>query len=181
MSSINLPFIEHPLKPLTALLALAFVFGTLDVMDYMLFWGVSMDVRPIHVFQGIASGILGSTAFHGGIASAMFGALIHYCGYLCMLAIYYLVVMKFPVLARQPYTSGLLYGLLSYLITHYLILPMTAYHIVAGFYLAGFINSILAQTVFVGIACAFLGHELHSKEKSSAEEAPEVQHASPSR
>lgn len=181
MSAISLPFVDHPLKPLTALIALALIFGTLDIVDALLFWGFSMDVAPIQVFQGIASGVLGSTAFHAGAASAVLGAAIHYFGYFSMLGVYYLALGKLSVLARQPYVYGPLYGLLTYFVIHYLILPASAYHIVSGFYLAGFINAVVAQTIFVGIACAFLGHESHSKEKFPTREVPEVQHASPSR
>jgi len=181
MSAINLPFAARPLKPLMALVVLTFIFATLDIVDALLFWGLSMDVAPVHILQGIASGVLGSTAFHAGAASAALGAAIHYSGYFCLLGLYYLALVRFPALKRQPYAWGLLYGLVTYLVIHYLILPMSAYHIVAGFYLAGFINALLAQTVFVGAACAFLGHELHSKEKSPAREMSEVQHASPSR
>jgi hypothetical protein len=181
MSLISLPFIERPLKPLAALLALAFVFGTLDLVDALCFWGFSMDVEPIHIFQGIASGLVGSTAFHGGAATALLGALIHYSGYFLLLDLYYLALGRLPVLARQPYAYGLLYGLLTYLVIHYLILPMSAYHIVTGFHLAGFLNSILAQTLFVGTASGFLAHESHSKEKASMREPGEVQHATLSR
>lgn len=181
MPAISLPFLERPLKPLAALIALAAVFGTLDIADALLFWGFSMDVAPIQVFQGIASGVLGSTAFHSGAASALLGAAIHYLGYFSMLGVYYLALGKLPILARQSHVYGPIYGLLTYFVVHYLILPMSAYHIVSGFYLAGFINAVAAQTIFMGIACAFLGHESNSKEKSSAREVSEVQHASPSR
>ena len=181
MSFINLPFIERPSKPLTALVVLALAFGTLDLVDALCFWGLSMDVEPIHIFQGIASGLLGSSAFHGGVTVAVLGALIHYTGYFLLLGLYYMALRRFPVLARQPYAYGLLYGLTTYLVVHYLILPMSAYHIVTGFYLAGFVNSILAQSIFVGIASGFLAHELHSKEKHPADASIEVQHAAPSR
>lgn len=180
MSFIKLPLTGHPLNPLTALIALTLVFGTLDIADAMLFWDVTMDVGPTHIFQGIASGLLGSAAFHGSITTAALGAVIHYCSFLCLLGVYYLALMRFPALERRPYGYGLIYGLLTYSIIHYLILPLSAYHIVSGFYLAGFLNSFLAQTVFVGIASGFLAHELHSKEKHPVEEAAGVQHASPS-
>lgn len=181
MSFVKLPFAGHPLNPLTVLIALTLVFGTLDIADALLFWGVTMDVGPTHIFQGIASGLLGSAAFHGSIATAALGAVIHYCGFLCLLGIYYLVLMRFPALGRRPYAYGLIYGLLTYSLIHSLILPLSAYHIVSGFYLAGFLNSFLAQIAFVGIASGFLAHELHSKEKRPVEGPTGVQHASPSR
>ena len=181
MSLVTLPFVERPLKPLAALLVLAFVFGTLDLVDALCFWGFTVDVEPVHIFQGIASGVLSSAAFHGGVVTAGFGGLIHYCGFFCVLGIYYLALTRSPVLGRRPYIYGLLYGLATYLVIHYLILPFTAYHIVAGFYLAGFLNSILAQTLFVGIPGGFLAHELHSKENPPIHEPVGVQHASPNR
>ena len=180
MSFTKLLFAGYPLKPLNALIALTIVFGTLDIADALLFWGVTMDVGPTHIFQGIASGLLGSAAFRGSIATAALGAVIHYCGFFCLLGIYYLALTRFPALERRPYAYGLLYGLLTYVVIHYLILPLSAYHIVSGFYLAGFLNSILAQTLFVGIPGGFLAHELHSKEKPPIHEPVGVQHASPS-
>lgn len=181
MPTIALPLAHKAFKPLPALLILTLVFGTLDIMDALLFWGFSMDVPPLDVFQGIASGLLGSSAFHGGAAAATLGALIQYAGFFCLLGLYYLAVTRLPLLGAKPLAYGLGYGLVSYLVIHYLILPMTAFHIVTGFYLAGFTNAVLAQTVFVGLPSALLAGGWAMREKSEPGEAHGIGQATPSR
>lgn len=162
MSAITLPFIGKPSRPLPALLMLALVFGCLDILDALLFWGFSMDVPPMQVLQGIASGLLGSTAFHGGAGTALLGALLQYGIFFCLLALYYLAAIRFALLVRMPLGYGLFYGLLSSIVMRYGILPLTAFHIVPGFYPAAFVNSTLAQTLFVGLPAAFMAHRLNS-------------------
>ena len=162
MSALNLPFVKQPLRPLQAILLLTLVFGTLDILDDTLFWGLSMDVAPIHIFLGIASGLLGNAAFSGGVVAALLGALLHYLGFFCLLGIFYLASGRVPALRRQAWGAGLGYGLLSYGVIHYLVLPLSAYHIVPGFYPLVFVNALLAQTLCAGIPCALLGVALRS-------------------
>lgn len=181
MSDITLPFINRSFKPLPALLILAVVFGTLDMLEALLFWGFSMDVPPIQILQGIASSVLGSVAFHAGAATALLGALLQYGFFFCLLGVYRLATTKLTFLTRRPLVYGLLYGLLSYVVMRYGVLPLSAYHIVPGFYPAEFINTALSQTVFVGLATAFMVHELHSKEESDHRTLQEIGHASPGR
>jgi len=180
MSAVSVPYFKGS-KPLPALLILTLIFGTLDILDDLLFWGLSMDVGPIDVFQGIASGVLGSSAFHGGTATATLGALIQYCGFFCLLGIYYLALTRSSVLAHKPVLYGLGYGLASYLVVHYLILPMTAFHIVPGFYPAAFANGLLAQTVFIGLPSAFLAGAWKMGEAAAVRKSSEAGHASPTR
>ncbi|HEV2109970.1 MAG TPA: hypothetical protein VGT99_01340 [Gammaproteobacteria bacterium] len=181
MPTVALPFANKAFKPLPALLILTLVFGSLDILDALLFWGFSMDVSPLDVFQGIASGVLGSSAFHGGAAAAALGALIHYAGFFCLLGLYHLAVTRQPLLGGKPLAYGLGYGLVSYFVVHYLILPMTAFHIVPGFYLAGFTNAVLAQTVFVGLPSALLAGGWAMREKPETSEAHGIGQATPSR
>jgi hypothetical protein len=180
MSAISLPFIVRPLRPLLALLILALVFGTLDILDSLLFWGMSMDVPPMHIFQGIASGLLGSVAFQGGAPTALLGGLLQYSAFFCLLGLYYLADRKFTFIARQPWLYGPLYGFLSYLVIRFGILPLSAYHIVPGFYPAISINSAMAQILFVGLPAVLMVHGLNSNEKTMHRAEQEVGHASPS-
>ncbi len=180
MSAIALPFINRPLRPLSALLILSLVFGTLDILDSLLFWGMSMDVPPLHIFQGIASGVLGNVSFQGGVATAILGGLLQYGIFFCLLGLYYLADTRLGFLAYRPWLYGPLYGLLSYLVVRYGILPLTAYHIVPGFYPAVSINAGIAQVLFVGLPAAFMAHGLNSNEKTAHRTTQEVGHASPS-
>lgn len=182
MSTITLPTLRRPLSPIMALVSLTLAFGTLDILDAVFFWNFSMDVPAQDIFQGVASGLLGSAAFHGGIGTAVLGGLLHYCIFFCMLAIYCLGLTRFPVLARRPLAYGLVYGLLSYAVMRYAVLPLSAYHIVEGFYLGAFLNALLAQIVFVGLPCAFMGQGLYPASTGIRHTAEEdaMRHASPS-
>src|SRR5690348_5747934 len=134
MSSLSLPIFKRPLHPLQAILLLALVFGALDILDAILFWGLAMNVAPIHIFLGITSGLLGNAAFSGGAVTALLGALLQFLSFSCLLGVFYLAAGRLPALRSQPWRTGLGYGLLSYGVIHYLVLPLSAYHVVSGFY-----------------------------------------------
>lgn len=171
MSALSLPIFKRPLQPLPAILLLALVFGALDILDATLFWGIAMDVAPIHIFLGIASGLLGNAAFGGGAVTALLGALLEFLGFACLLGIFCLAAWKWPALRSQPWGAGLGYGLVSYAVIHYLLLPLSAYHIVPGFYPMVFVNALLAQTLFVGVPCAMLAGAMGSVASAADEEA----------
>jgi hypothetical protein len=107
--------------------------------------------------------------------------LLQYGFFFCLLGVYRLATTKLTFLTRRPLVYGLLYGLLSYVVMRYGVLPLSAYHIVPGFYPAEFINAVLSQTVFVGSATVFMVHELHSNNETVHSEMPEASHASPGR
>lgn len=182
MSTITLPVLRHPLNPVMALCLLALVFGTLDILDAVFFWNFSMDVPAVDIFQGVASGLLGSVAFHGGLTTAILGGLLHYCIFFFMLAIYCLALMRFLALSQRPLSYGLAYGLVSYGVMRYAVLPLSAYHIVEGFYLGAFVNALLAQIVFVGLPCMLMSQGLYPAARVAIRTADEseIGHASPS-
>lgn len=181
MSVIALPFTHKTFKPLSALLVLALVFATLDIVEALLFWGMSASVAPADILQGIASGLLGNSAFHGGLATVALGAAIQYCCFLCLLGIYLLAARRLPALGSRPFAYGLLYGLASYLAIHYLVLPATAYHIVAVFNPAVFVNGILAQTVLIGVPSGLLAGAERVGQEPKTKELGEMTHAPASR
>lgn len=69
------------MKPLTsgrALLLGTVVVGSLDAIDAVVFFGLRSGVKPIRIFQSIASGLLGRPAFQGGYQTAALGACLHF-------------------------------------------------------------------------------------------------------
>ena len=174
MPSVTLPFVNKTLHPFQALLIMALVFSILDILDASLFWGLSMGVGPGDVLQGIASGLTGNEAYHGGMPAAVLGAVLQYCSFFCLLGVFQLLAARFPVFAEKPVTFGLGYGLASFIAVHYLILPLTAFHIVAGFYPGVFANALLAQTVFIGLPSAILAGAKIMGESSDTQQPAEM-------
>ncbi len=174
MPSVTLPFVNKTFHPFQALLILALVFGILDILDAALFWGLSMGVGPVDVLQGIASGLVGSEAYHGGMPAAVLGAVLQYCSFFCLLGVSQLLTGRFPVFAERPMAFGLAYGLASFVVVHYLLLPLTSFHIVAGFYPGVFANALLAQTVFIGLPSAILAGAKIMGESSDTQQPTEM-------
>ena len=51
------------------------VVGILDGLDALIFFGLR-GAQPTRIFQGIASGLLGRSAFSGGLGTALLGVAI---------------------------------------------------------------------------------------------------------
>jgi uncharacterized membrane protein YagU involved in acid resistance len=81
---------------------------------------------PIVIPQSVASGLLGVSAFHGGIATAALGLLIHFGILFAAAAIYFMASCKLQVLISRPVICGALFGLAIYLVMHTIVLPLSA-------------------------------------------------------
>jgi hypothetical protein len=51
--------------------------GVLDLTAAFATWGLK-GVNPIIIAQSVASGLLGKDAFHGGLATAALGVVLHF-------------------------------------------------------------------------------------------------------
>lgn len=80
---------------------------------------------PAVIPENIASGILGKAAFAGGTQTIILGVVSHFFIATCVTAVYYFASLKFEPLIRSAVVSGLLYGLLVYLVMHGLVLPLS--------------------------------------------------------
>ena len=58
--------------PLTVILVAGLVCGTLDALSASLVSAL-FGATPVRVFQGIASGLRGRSAFQGGVSTALLG------------------------------------------------------------------------------------------------------------
>jgi uncharacterized membrane protein YagU involved in acid resistance len=128
------------------------VAGTLDALDGVVFFGLH-GLNPIQVLQYIASGLLGATAFGGGLATAGLGALIHYGIAFVVAGIYLVAARSIPSLRSPWVVVGLLYGAAVYLVMTYGVLPHSA---VAPSPVtpAAFVNGIVGHALFVGLPIA---------------------------
>ncbi len=114
--------VPHP-RPLAAIIVGGVIVGVLDLVYAI---AVYSPHKPILIPQFIASGILGLTAFSGGLESAMLGIVIHFAIALGAAAIYYLASRKFTILVRHAFLCGLIFGALAYLFMHFVVVPLSA-------------------------------------------------------
>jgi hypothetical protein len=65
---------------------------------------------PIRLFQGIASGLLGRSAFQEGVPSALLGVGLHFLVAFGAATVYYTVSRSFPVVIDHALLCGIAYG-----------------------------------------------------------------------
>lgn len=130
--------------------------GTLDAMDGVVAFGFN-GMNPVQVLQYIASGLLGTPSFQGGLKTAALGAVLHYFIAFAVAAIYYAASLKLPVLHQRPVKWGLTYGVAVFLVMNYVVLPLSAVP-KSPFSLPLFLSGIIGHAVFVGLAIAWFAH-----------------------
>jgi uncharacterized membrane protein YagU involved in acid resistance len=81
--------------------------------------------RPMRMLQGIAFALIGPSAFKAGWATALLGLLCHFVIAFGAAAAYVVVSRKLSVMLREPVVCGLLYGVPVYLVTNFIIVPLS--------------------------------------------------------
>jgi len=125
MTTQVLPPASKPWSAARVLLVGAFVVGTLDLADALVFFGLR-GVKPVRIPQSIASGVLGRASFSGGIPTALLGVLLHYFIAFGIVTTYYLASRKITALARDPVIGGMAYGILAYCFMNLVVVPLSA-------------------------------------------------------
>jgi len=140
-------------NPWLFVLAGGLVAGALDILYACVFWGVRRGVPAGRIFQSVAAGELGRATCDGGASTAALGLALHFFIAISMAVAYYLVARRWPLLWRQPWLCGAVYGLFLYGFMNYVVVPLSR----AG---AGSKDvlwvtlSVIVHMVLVGIPCA---------------------------
>ena len=101
--------------------------GTADVIIYHWFvTSVLGGVPLIIVYQYIASGALGESAFAGGIPTALLGALFHFIFSIVIAGVFILGVDRIPLLRRHIIPGALLYGFGVFIVMNMIVIPLSA-------------------------------------------------------
>jgi uncharacterized membrane protein YagU involved in acid resistance len=154
---------DRTLSPATAsanvsilLVRVGLIAGTLDIGENLIF-NQLRRVTPSMVFHYIASGLIGMKAFEMGFAAVILGVVIHYAIAMSWTVVYYAASRKFTALIRHPVISGLLYGIVVYLIMNFVVLPLTGVpHAEKAMTLASRVNGVLALMLCFGLTIAWL-------------------------
>jgi len=130
--------------------------GTLDISDALIFYGLR-GVPPLGLLRFIAGCLVGVSALHGGVPMAALGLAIHYTITLFWSALFLIAATRIRFLTRHAIASGLLYGVLIYLVMNFVVLPLTrlpprTHHLAP----AVLINGVLALMLFMGLPIALI-------------------------
>jgi hypothetical protein len=101
--------------------------GTADVIIYHWFvQNVLGGVPLITLYQYIASGALGESAFAGGIPTALLGVLFHFIFSIVIAGVFILGVDRIPLLRRHIIPGSLLYGFGVFIVMNMIVTPLSA-------------------------------------------------------
>jgi hypothetical protein len=101
------------------------VAGTLDITATSTLFalqGLSLE----RLWQGIASGALGDSAFSGGKNTAAVGLLFHFGIAFAVAAVYYGLSLLWPVVVELPFMWGAIYGAVVHVVMSRIVLPLSA-------------------------------------------------------
>jgi len=101
--------------------------GTADVIIYHWFVSSVLGGYPLtSVYQYMASGALGESAFAGGIATALLGVLFHFMVSFVVAGVFILSANRISVLRRYPFVGSLLYGFGVFIVMNMIVIPLSA-------------------------------------------------------
>lgn len=131
------------------------VAGVLDIV-YAFVLAAMHGRGPLVVLHSVASGLLGSSAYKGGVATGALGLSLHLGITVAAAWLYFLAAKRSPLMQRRFVGCGLLFGVLVYLFMNFVVLPLSAvpFHIkyTPGVVLQGFVS----HAVLVGLPIAWL-------------------------
>ena len=104
------------------------VAGAMDITAAFVTWKVLADVAPARILKGIASGLLGSSAYQGGAGIAALGLFLHFVIAFGAATVFYIASRKMRFLTAKPFVSGPLYGIAVYVFMYWIVLPLSAVH-----------------------------------------------------
>ena len=120
------------------------VAGTLDMISAYVSFGRNMPL-------GIAAGLLGQAARHGGAGPYMLGLCIHFFIAFAAAAVYCLSSRRLPFLKEHFFVCGLFYGIGLYCVMTFIVMPLCAFHYMGPYQYRGLVEGILAHMFIIGL------------------------------
>ena len=110
------------------------------------------------LMQFIASGLLGKSAFQGGLATAALGLALHFVIAFGLVTVFYFASCKLAFLRGRPVLSGIAYGLIVFAIMNLIVLPLSA--ATPRHSLSGDLIQIAIHMFIIGLPTSLLLHRL---------------------
>jgi len=144
---------ERPLRLLPAIFWGGLIAGSLDISDALVITCLIRGRSALRLFQYIAQGLIGPSAFDGGMGTAALGLGLHYFIAYGAAVFFVLVSCKVPALFRRPFLWGPVYGVGFYFFMNYVVLPLSQ---TPPFKVAGpiFINGLAIHALGIGLPIA---------------------------
>ena len=111
--------------PFSTALRTGLLVGTLDGIAAIIMFLIRGGKDPGKIFQYIASAAIGKESFSGGWSTILLGVLFHYFIACAFTFIFFFVYPRLKFFYKSPVLSGLLYGIIIWLIMNLVVIPMS--------------------------------------------------------
>jgi uncharacterized membrane protein YagU involved in acid resistance len=101
------------------------VAGTLDALAAMTMFIIRTGKNPAAVWRYVASGVFGKDALTGGTDVVIWGLIFHFLIALIWAVIFFVIYPTLRRLIRNSVVTGLLYGVLVWLVMNLVVLPLS--------------------------------------------------------
>jgi hypothetical protein len=150
-------------SPLNTVLVAGLISGTVDVGSA----AVINALSPIVILHAIASGLIGKASFDGGAATALLGLLLQWAMSILIAAAYLATTARLPGMRRRWTSTGLIAGVVTFIVMNYLVVPLSAapfrpqfnlHALLAHFTASKFVANLIAMLLF-GLIIAFCARD----------------------
>jgi hypothetical protein len=144
-------------RALRTIVTAGLVAGALDITYAFIIWGLR-GVTPLRIGKSIAAGLMGrEAAVAGGAGVGLFGLLLHFIMATIIAAIYYAAARNVRLLVDKAVPCGVAYGLATYGVMNYVVMPLSAIGSTGGggpAYIV--ITGILVHMFLIGLPIALI-------------------------
>ena len=140
--------------------------GLIDI-TYAVGFSATRGVPPVRILQSVASGLLGSSAYQGGAATATLGLVLHFVLMLIIAAIFYFASTRLRFLVARPIWWGALYGFLVYWVMNLVVLPLSAFPSQVRFVPLLVITSLIVHAFGIGVPIAIASSKAQAARPSA--------------
>jgi uncharacterized membrane protein YagU involved in acid resistance len=143
------------MKPsyLAAVLPGGLVGGALDIV-FAISFAAYNGVGPVRLLQTVASGVLGTAAFAGGVPTAALGLALHFALSLLWATIFLGLALVAPSLVRHPLAAGMVFGIGVFLAMRLVVLPLSAFPYPVSFKPLATTLDLLSHMLLFGVPIA---------------------------
>lgn len=127
--------------------------GALDILYALTFAAVN-GTMPMRLLQIVASGLLGESAYEGGMPVAVLGICLHFgLSYLWAMG-FVAVAFRYGRLVHRPALTGALFGVGVFLVMNLVVLPLSAFPHPVTFKQPGATLDLLSHMFLFGVPIA---------------------------
>jgi len=159
------------LKNYRAILWGGLICGAMDITAAVVVYGLVWGRGAIRILQSVASGLLGSVSYDGGLITALLGLLLHFCIAFGAATVFYLASRKITVLLKLPVLSGILYGIAVYFFMQLVVVPLSAYPHNITFLPRSVLTGLAIHILCVGLPISLTIHHFSNRPDASIRHA----------